>query len=58
MGQVCCLNNPGNAASCVGNCNATQLCDPNAANGGGCPQGNACQAGGINGLPNTYGSCQ
>ena len=59
-GQVCCLAASGKNSSCAGNCGGknTQLCDPAAANNGGCPQGTTCKAGGITGLPMTYGSCQ
>jgi len=57
--QVCCLDGNTNVATCAATCNggnSTQLCDPTAMPTG-CPTGTACQAGQVDGLPPTYGSC-
>ncbi|MGH7298077.1 MAG: hypothetical protein ACRELB_24265 [Polyangiaceae bacterium] len=58
-GDVCCFDGTTNTATCAPTCNGnntTQLCDPNAASSG-CPQGQPCQAGGVDGLPQSQGTC-
>lgn len=59
MGQVCCIDAAGMSSSCATMCGAGggQLCDPNAPNNGGCPQGTTCQTGQVDALPMSYGTC-
>jgi len=62
-GQVCCIQNTAAGASseCKASCGGgeEQLCDPNAPDGGGCPQSDPCSNDGVGdfGLPKTFGIC-